>query len=255
MRYTNNGICELRQTSENNWMAKYQGNYGLYTIKITKNGTETIDYSCSCPSGASPCKHISMIEEAIDEKITAHEKHSGINIEALIKNLSEDELRTFVITQAKYIPELLNKILLEFIPKNKNRKNTTYAEIIQRGFTDLEFDDYYYSHCIPQINILDMWIEKAQDCLDQEQYDDAMLIAKACIEEFAAWLYENDEYKNYLSDTKYHSRPFRILSDAVQKGGEQALFDYCRSEMNKVLKKELMKVNCKTRKNSLMIFL
>jgi hypothetical protein len=175
-----------------------------------------------------------MIEDAIDEKVTANEKQGGIDIEDIIKNLSEDVLRTFIITQAKYIPELSNTILLEFIPKNKKQNKATYAEIIRRGLADVEFDDdYYYSHCIPQIDILDMWIEKAQDLLEQEQFDDATLIAKACIEEFAAWLYENDEYKYYLQDTKYHSNPFRILADAVQEGGEQALFDYCRSEMNK----------------------
>jgi hypothetical protein len=44
------GIIELIQTAENNWKAKYQGNYGIYTIKITTDGKKTIKFSCSCPS-------------------------------------------------------------------------------------------------------------------------------------------------------------------------------------------------------------
>jgi hypothetical protein len=62
------GIIELRKIAENQWKAKYQGNYGVYTIKITTNGKKTVKYFCSCPSDYSPCKHISMIEEAIEKK-------------------------------------------------------------------------------------------------------------------------------------------------------------------------------------------
>ena len=38
-------IVELRQTAENEWKAKYQGNYGLYTIRITTDGRKTVKFS------------------------------------------------------------------------------------------------------------------------------------------------------------------------------------------------------------------
>ncbi|MDR1210743.1 MAG: SWIM zinc finger family protein [Spirochaetaceae bacterium] len=56
-------ILDLRETSPNHWQAKYQGNYGVYTIKIATDGKRRGEFSCSCPSDYYPCKHIP------DEKI------------------------------------------------------------------------------------------------------------------------------------------------------------------------------------------
>jgi hypothetical protein len=69
-----NNIIELCQTAENDWKAKYQGNYGLYTIKITTDGKKAVKFSCSCPSDYYPCKHISIIEYAIAKKMADNKK-------------------------------------------------------------------------------------------------------------------------------------------------------------------------------------
>lgn len=236
MRYRDTGIVELRQTAENYWTAKYQGNYGLYTIKITTDGTQTVDYDCSCPSDGDPCKHIPMIEKAIAERIAQNkknEKHNEPNIKELIKNISYDELRSFIITQTKYIPELLDAILLEFVPRINNKNNFAYTEIIGRGLESVEFDKYDYCSGNISIDVLDMWIQKAWSCAGQKQYNDAILIAKACIEEYAQWLYESEADNGYEIDSKYHFQPFKILSETVQKNDEQDLQNYCLSEMKK----------------------
>ena len=98
------GIIELRKTAESEWKAKYQGNYGVYTIKITVNGSKTTNYSCSCPSDYYPCKHIPIIEKAIAKKIAANEedvKKGGMKPEDFIKTVSVEKLRKFIITQAE----------------------------------------------------------------------------------------------------------------------------------------------------------
>jgi hypothetical protein len=48
------GIVELHRIAENQWKAKYQGNYGVYTIKITTNGKKTVKFSCFFPSDYYP---------------------------------------------------------------------------------------------------------------------------------------------------------------------------------------------------------
>ncbi|MDR1238780.1 MAG: SWIM zinc finger family protein, partial [Treponema sp.] len=72
-------IIDLRETSPNRWQAKYQGNYGVYTIKIATDGKHRGEFSCTCPSDYYPCKHIAIIEEAIAERIAkyAGEQKSG----------------------------------------------------------------------------------------------------------------------------------------------------------------------------------
>jgi len=73
------GIKELRQIAENKWKAKFQGDYGVYIIRITLNGKNTTEISCSCPSHYSPCKHIPMVEEAITKRIMENEKEEKNN--------------------------------------------------------------------------------------------------------------------------------------------------------------------------------
>ncbi len=45
-----NDIITLQEISDNNWSAKYQGNYGIYTIKIKIEDNEIDTFSCSFPS-------------------------------------------------------------------------------------------------------------------------------------------------------------------------------------------------------------
>jgi hypothetical protein len=238
-RYYNCGIRELDQTGENSWKATYQGNYGVYTIKITTDGTKTVKYSCTCPSDASRCKHISMVEEAIADQISINKKknkNSAPDIGELIKAASVEELRGFILAQAKYNSEFSDAILLEFVPRMKNRKDTAYGDIIRKGLACVDFydEDYdYYSGTVEDIDILDQWIQKARDCVAQEQYREAILICKACIEEYAKWYYENVDESEYWVDESYQSNPFEILAEAVQQDDKQELFDYCISEMKK----------------------
>src|SRR5215510_9590899 len=131
-----NGITELRQISENEWKAKYNGNYGVYTIKITTNGKKKSDFSCTCPSDYYPCKHIAMIEEAIAEKIVKNKKHGkndGMQILNILKNVSAEKLRDFIAKQAKYNSELLNSVLLEFAANAANTRGNKYSSIIKKS--------------------------------------------------------------------------------------------------------------------------
>ena len=128
------GIVELRKIAENQWKAKYQGNYGVYTIKITTDGEKTVKFSCSCPSDYYPCKHIPMIEQAIAKKMAADEMEEdsgGLRLEDFIKNVSAEKLREFIIPQAKYNTELNNAILLEFSTNagNNTMKRYSYARL------------------------------------------------------------------------------------------------------------------------------
>ena len=71
-------IISLHETTPNRWKAKYEGNYGVYTVKITldKKG-DVSDFSCTCPSDGYPCKHIPIVRRAIAERMSQNQRPAG----------------------------------------------------------------------------------------------------------------------------------------------------------------------------------
>jgi hypothetical protein len=231
-------IISLRETSANQWQARYQGNYGVYTIKITTDGKKTKKFSCTCPSDYYPCKHISMIEEAIAERIAKNKKagiHEGLGPELLLKDLSREELYDFIVNQLNYIPELYDKVMLEFSYKAKSGEKNKYSPVLRKALAALEFYyDDYDSEEWRTIDIFDEWLEKAQGYLKQNNGAEAALIAMACIEEYALWFRDIQVEFQESMDESYETEPFAILEAAVQKGfDEKEIFDYCMLEMQR----------------------
>ncbi|MDR3167909.1 MAG: hypothetical protein LBT93_08195 [Treponema sp.] len=236
-------IIDLRETSPNHWQAKYQGNYGVYTIKINTDGKQRGSFSCSCPSDYYPCKHIPIIEAAIADRIAknAGNRKSGkgpkVDVEELLKKLTREELYDFTLSLVKNNPDLTNAVFLEFAEKIEDKSGNKYVSIIRRGLENIALDeDNYYDENGIDIDVLDEWAEKAEGFLEEKNPREAILIAQACIEEFARWLRENidDDLIDWIDET-YQSRPFKILEKAAAdpKVDIKALYDYCMSEVSK----------------------
>jgi hypothetical protein len=234
-------IIDLQEISPNNWRAKYQGNYGIYTIKITTDGKQAGRFSCSCPSSYYPCKHISIIKNAIAERIAKKEDNdenneslNSVSIAKILKNVSPKELYYFIVRQAKYNSDLTNAILLEFvhkIDKEQNPYNAIFKNAL--GEINVDYDDYYEENF--SIDILDQWLDKAHSHVDEKEYQEALLICKAYIEEFAVWLDEEDSnILDYIGED-YLSQPFALLRKIAEcpEVNTEELFDYCMAEMKK----------------------
>jgi len=230
------GIVKLRNISKNEWEAKFQGNYGLYTIKITTNGKKTTYFSCSCPSDYYPCKHIPDVEEAIAKRIADNKKEKKDNIQLcdLIKNVSAQDLRKFIITQSEYDLELQNAVFLEFSDNIENTKGNKYLMMLRKAFESVAIDanEYYHEEWI-NIDVLDQWFEKADKYIERKQYDEAILVCKACIEEYSEWLYNIDDDISLLFSDEYQSVPFDIMISLLKHTNKKELFDYCLMEMKK----------------------
>jgi uncharacterized Zn finger protein len=147
-------IISLRETAPSQWQARYQGNYGVYTIKITLNGEKLEKFSCTCPSDYSPCKHIGMVREAIAEQIAKNKKlgrDKGPSPEMLLKDLDREELYNFMVNQLKYIPELYDRVMLEFSHKAKADGKNKYSPVLRKALAVLIFhDDYEYYDSLVQ---------------------------------------------------------------------------------------------------------
>jgi hypothetical protein len=239
-------IIDLQEISPNSWKALYQGNYGKYTIKIKIDGDKIVDFSCSCPSDYYPCKHIPMIEKAIRQRIGERIEDSkhGIKFEELLKDSTQKELYDFIIRRAKYDLQLKNAILMEFLRK-LNEKNTynlnIYTQILQNALSKIHFD-YEDMDEYDSINIdeLDRWLDKAQEYVEDNIPEEAVLICKACIEEFASWCEKQESYIVENVDISHKERPFKILFQILDLPNVdyKGLLDYCKSEILKPKYKE-----------------
>jgi hypothetical protein len=230
-------IIDLREISPNHWQAKYQGNYGVYTVKINTDGKHRSSFSCSCPSDYYPCKHIPIVEEAIAEWIAKNAeigKSPTMSVGELLKKLTRKELYDFILKITKNNPDLTNAVFLEFAEKIEDRNGNKYAAVIRQGLENIELseDDYYREKAI-HIAVLDDWAEKAEQFLKEGKPHEAILIAQGYIEEFARWLpgIEKKGLIDWIPDT-YQSRPFAILEKAAAdpKVDVKALYDYCIAE-------------------------
>jgi hypothetical protein len=214
-----NDIVSLQETSENTWQAKYQGNYGIYKIKIKLHNGKVDDFSCSCPSDYYPCKHIGMIKEAIDQRVIKMKKaptEETISVEKLLQNVPHKELVDFIVQQAKYNPELTKKLFVEFLHKASGKKEDNYATVLRSALLDIDYDEYEfyeYQEDSIEIEVLDELFEKASEFISQQRFDEAIAICKACIEEFAQWLEELDAGMVEMMDPDYSHRPCELLSE------------------------------------------
>ena len=238
----NSSIISLQETAADFWVAKYQGNYGQYTIKIKVDGNKTTFFSCSCPSDGYPCKHIGMIITAIDEKrndaaFNSQKKLEELTIKNIIEKVSEKELRNFIIDYVRYNEELSKKIQLTFLSKVVNKESKSLNAILKSELDKIHFDmdELYsdYDYC-PEIDILDEWLNLASEHVNKKEFEEAIDIAKACLEEYASWK-ENieEEVLEYLNPD-YQELPFEIFKSAALEDKKMAeeLFDYCCSEQS-----------------------
>ncbi len=235
-----NDILSLQETAENTWQAKYLGNYGTYNIRIKINKGKIETYSCSCPSDYSPCKHIAMIKSAIDSRIAKNQKNhkeATISVEELLQNVPHKDLVDFIARQAKYNPEFTNKLFLEFMQKVKGKQEDNYPSILRNSLKNVDFDyeDLYDQENSIEIDVLDEWLNKASEYIDQKRFDEAIAICKACIEEYAGWLERiDDDVIDYI-DPVYQEKPFELLTKIASNPAVNSseLFQYCITEMGK----------------------
>ncbi|MDR0608871.1 MAG: SWIM zinc finger family protein, partial [Planctomycetaceae bacterium] len=242
----------------NNWRAKYRGNYGVYTIKITTDGKKTIKFSCSCPSDYYPCKHIAMIEDAIAEHIAKNKNRAekeikcGTNsiVAKLLRKVSQKELYEFIVRQAHDSKKLTNTILIEFADKVTKKSNSNssnpYSIILRKALhnTKVREEEYYCRYENEtgiEIEAFDRILIRLKEYFDQKNYREVVFICKACIEELAGWLVKKrrkfDDINEFIS-YEYIEVPFRILGDVVNIAESKIsgvdlkeLYDYCRSEI------------------------
>ena len=104
--------------------------------------------------------------------------------------MSLNDLQEFVIRLGLHNSSFQQAVFQEFTPQQKRHGNIDYSEIIRCALEDIDFDmddiyDYHYD-CF-EIVVLDHWLNKARAYIEQDNWEETILIAKACLEEYAEW--------------------------------------------------------------------
>jgi hypothetical protein len=237
-------ILSLEEISPAQWVAKYRGNYGVYTVRLRMNASGAPrDSSCTCPSHEDPCKHIDIIAAAIcaqtNQEKTAP-KHSGLpKPEDVLSEISESELRQFFLSQLKENKVLRQNFYFKFAEKHRTPDNENpYSKILRKFFktfsVSIDADDFYYSDETSSIDILDEWKEEIKKLIEGEEYEKAILICKAWIEEFSEWFSDQGQEDQENVDDSYAKTPFEFLSEIskTEHVNHAELYAYCKNEMN-----------------------
>ncbi|GHT40875.1 hypothetical protein AGMMS49965_09810 [Bacteroidia bacterium] len=256
-----NDFSDLQQTAENKWQAHYHGNYGTYTVKIEFDGDgRRRNFSCSCPSDHHLCKHIGYLEAAIQAQTAQFDaKHAQneLTVEAILQYVSLDELREFVVKKAKYNNDLAKAITFEFAEKLKKiakkpaktidanaddeaTDENFYKPLVEADLREVEFDverfyDYNYDNEREvDLSILDDWLNKAKKFVEQQEYDDALLVCKAVVEAYTDWYEEADDEICDNIFTDYQQDFFDLLGKMAENEqiDKPSLYEYCKQQLS-----------------------
>jgi len=81
---------------------------------------------------------------------------------------------------------------------------------------------------------MEKWLKKAQSYVKQSEIYEAVLICKACIEEYSSWCDKQGDVNEYV-DVNYKEEPFNILEKVISITGEynKELSEFCQNELAK----------------------
>ena len=178
-----------------------------------------------------------------------------ITFEELLKNVPPKELFDFIVRQTQCNEKFRIAVFLEFshiINYKKENNVSKYNKLLRNALADLyfDYDDIESDDDIIEITVLNQWLDKAQNYINKKEPNEAILICKACLEEFTTWMDETYcaviDYINPI----YAESPFDMITQTLSMQGvnHKELFDYCKSE---ILKPKYRKMGISNRFNAL----
>ncbi|MCL2042087.1 MAG: hypothetical protein FWG84_08660 [Bacteroidales bacterium] len=193
------------EVSPNVWKAVHRNELcNMLMITMKTDGEKIVDFSCNCLSEEQPCSHFFVIKEAFRQHLILAE---------LARKTDEKATHN-----ADYYTQMLRETL--------NGCHVDYENIMRDNY--VKTIDVY---------VMIKLLLKAYSCLVQNNFDEALLISRVCIEEYSSWLELQEEHIVRRMDSEYLAMPFDILRYVLfmQEGRyEKELFAFCNREILKV---------------------
>ena len=175
--YENGAVSSLKKT-ETGYKATVEGSYD-YEVEVEIYDNEVVDMFCDCPyaEDGNYCKHMAAVLYEIEEKsaqMTSEVRENPADIktelENVIKNIDESEVRKLLLELALKDDSLQNQILTKYVdkisPGQMNRLKQE-VEMIAWKYSDRRgYVDYY--HAMDYVHDLEEFLdENVQNLIDK----------------------------------------------------------------------------------------
>ena len=176
--YYENGAVSSLEKTETGYKATVEGSYD-YEVEVEIYDNEVVDMFCDCPyaEDGNYCKHMAAVLYEIEEKsaqMTSEVRENPADIktelENVIKNIDESEVRKLLLELALKDDSLQNQILTKYVdkisPGQMNRLKQE-VEMIAWKYSDRRgYVDYY--HAMDYVHDLEEFLdENVQNLIDK----------------------------------------------------------------------------------------
>lgn len=177
--YYENGAVSSLEKTEIGYKATVEGSYD-YEVEVEIYDNEVVDMFCDCPyaEDGNYCKHMAAVLYEIEEKsaqMTSEVRENPADIktelENVIKNIDESEVRKLLLELALKDDSLQNQILTKYVdeisPGQMNRLKQE-VEMIAWKYSDRSgYVDYY--HAMDYVRDLEEFLdENVQNLIDKK---------------------------------------------------------------------------------------
>ena len=137
--------------------AKVIGHYGTYTIKISVDGDDELDYSCTCPYSGAGCKHVVAVLyqwrsepwEHTSTPFATPKTSPAVKWNLSLKDIVQDEKAENIIQALELIENkkvTLSQVSTERIRAKVKDQDTLFQVLIQKSLSSWREGSYHH-HC------------------------------------------------------------------------------------------------------------
>ena len=247
--YKNDYVMDFEKTSPNRYKAIVLGTEE-YSVELELKDSVIVDHSCDCPYDMGPvCKHIVAVifylqKEHLTIDITnvpkvkkTKTKSAGQQVKDLLKVISHNDLVTFIEESCKKDKKFRGLFLSSFGHLAENQSKEFFQKQINSILRAATGRDGWigWNEMKYLCDALQPFVENAEKYLEDKNYESAMNISTALLEEMTeAFNYADDSNGDigYFIDVSLQVLD-KLSSSRLPKVLKNELFDYCISAFNK----------------------
>lgn len=244
-------VRQLDEVSPNHYEAVVEGTED-YTVQLTIENDVVTEYVCDCPYDQGPvCKHMAavlfkLMEEPLqlnqkqtktkskaNTKTTTGKKRKTIaeQIDEMLSKASKEELIQLVKEETVSNKVFRNRIMMTLEQYNDDISKEFYAKqiksILRSAKSRYGFVDWQSSKTMGRA--LDQLLDAAQKAVDRKNYQNALCICFAVMEELIPALNEIDDSSGEIGDriTIAYELLCEMGCDIDSKTLSKSIFDFC----------------------------
>ncbi len=199
--YEDGYVTEITELKKNVWSAVVEGT-GIYRVKVSINSGRIISSKCSCPFDMGPvCKHevavyYTIRDGASDDKgETSKRETSESKLKKNLDRLTKEELISIITEHALDNNKFYNYLIAHYEVSEKTESKTWYKKYLKSYINNAKDRHGFinYRNASEAAEGAFQLITDADIAIKKKQYEKAVYMAQAVIEEMAHSLEYTDD--------------------------------------------------------------